>query len=610
MNERAEPVGRSWGPIMNRWRVESQILFAFTLALVVLAIVGALVYRAMSGFIDTSKAAAASRQALAAFDGIDSSLNQATAHERSYLILGDNGDLAARQAAVTRVNAYLAELDRLLSNDPQQNARLRILRRTVADRLLVFEQPPSGRLRSFSAIRQRLTRGPGRTLMRQIRNQVGQMERAEMARLTQRRAAIDRHLHETLATLALLLLFSAASLSLLYVGIRREIHERLQAEAALKRHAELLRESEQRMHAIVDTAAEAIIVIDGNGIIDRFNAAAERTFGYSATEVIGKNVSVLMPDPYHEQHDSYISNYLHTGKARIIGMGRETEGRRKDGRIFPIELSVSEIRIAGKHLFTGVLRDISRRRQRDQELANTMQELQSSNEELKNFAYIVSHDLKAPLRAIGSLADWLRADYTDRLDSEGKEYLRLLAGRVRRMDQLIEGILEYSRVGRVRETRVSVDLDEMIHEILDLLSPPPHIRVEIEGPLPVLTAEPTRMRQLFQNLISNAIKYMDKPEGLIRISGHAANGELHFSVSDNGPGVEPRHHEKIFQLFQTLAPRDRIEGTGVGLALAKKIVELYGGRIWIESTPGQGSSFFFTLRQASSTRLSNTEGAL
>ena len=362
------------------------------------------------------------------------------------------------------------------------------------------------------------------------------------------------------------------------------------------------------MHAIVDTAAEAIVVIDQNGIIDRFNAAAERTFGYDAAEIIGKNVSVLMPDPYREQHGSYISNYLRTGRAHVIGIGRETEGRRKDGRIFPIELSVSEIRIAGKHLFTGVLRDISRRRQRNQELADAMQELQSTNEELKNFAYIVSHDLKAPLRAIGSLADWLRADYTDRLDAEGKEYLRLLAGRVRRMDQLIEGILEYSRVGRVRETRVSVDLDELIHDILDLLSPPPHIRVEVDAPLPVLTAEPTRMRQLFQNLISNAIKYMDKPEGLIRIAGHAANGEWRFSVADNGPGVEPRHQEKIFQLFQTLAPRDRIESTGVGLALAKKIVELYGGRIWIESTPGQGSSFFFTLRQTSLTRLSDTEG--
>ena len=183
---------------MNRWRVETQILFAFTLALVVLAIVGALVYRAMAGFIDTSKAAAASQQALSALGDIDSALNQATAHERSYLILNDKDDLVARQAAVARINTYLADLDRLLSDDPQQYARLRILRRTVADRLLLFDQTFSGRRRSFSEIRQRLTIGPGLTLMRQIRNQVGQMEQAEMTRLTRRRTETERHLHETL----------------------------------------------------------------------------------------------------------------------------------------------------------------------------------------------------------------------------------------------------------------------------------------------------------------------------------------------------------------------------------------------------------------------------
>ncbi len=592
---------------MNKWRVETQILLGFTLTLVVLAVVGTLVYRSMTGLIGTSKAAAASQRALAVFDGIDSALSQAKAHERNYLFLDDKTDLAARQAAITRIQAGLDMLGPVLAGDPRQSENLLLLRHDIADQMRLLDRLPAGHTVKFAAAALQLTGETERQLMRKINYRLNHMRQTELAHLTQRQADTSHHLRDTFAALALLLIVSAASRSLLYVGIRHEMRERREAEAALENHASLLRESEQRMNAIVDTAAEAIIVIDDNGIIDRFNAAAEHIFRYRADEVIRKAVSILMPPSSHDQHDSYIRDYLRTDKTGIIGMGRETEGRRKNGEIFPMELSVSEIRIAGKHLFTGVLRDISERKRREQDLASAIQELQHTNEELKNFAYVVSHDLKAPLRAISSLADWLQTDCGDRLGTEGKEYLRLLGGRARRMDLLIEGILEYSRVGRVKEVRASVNLDSLIHEILDLLSPPSCIRVEIASPLPVLTAEPTRMRQLFQNLISNAIKFMDKPEGIVRIARTMTDGAWCFSVSDNGPGVERRHQENIFQLFQTLAPRDRIEGTGVGLALAKKIVELYGGRIWIESTPGHGSTFFFTLPHASLTRLSDRE---
>ena len=163
------------------------------------------------------------------------------------------------------------------------------------------------------------------------------------------------------------------------------------------------------------------------------------------------------------------------------------------------------------------------------------------------------------------------------------------------MDALIDGILQYSRVGRVRETVADVDLNEIVNEALAMLAPPPHIEVEIAPDLPRVRAERTRMLQLFQNLLSNAIKYLDKPEGLIRVGRVEHEDEWEFSISDNGPGIEPRHFQRIFQLFQTLAPRDRVESTGVGLALVKKIVELYGGRVWVESQPGTGSTFYFTL---------------
>jgi light-regulated signal transduction histidine kinase (bacteriophytochrome) len=224
-----------------------------------------------------------------------------------------------------------------------------------------------------------------------------------------------------------------------------------------------------------------------------------------------------------------------------------------------------------------------------------LREIKGANEELKNFAYVVSHDLKAPLRAISSLADWISTDYADKFDSEGKEQMRLLINRVHRMDGLINGILLYSRVGRVKETIAAVDIDRLVHDVIHSLLPPGNISITVAGTLPMVMTEPTRIQQVFQNLISNAIKYMDKPNGKISISCVAEGKFWKFSVADNGPGIRQQHFEKIFQLFQTLAPRDRIESTGVGLALVKKIVEMYGGEIWVESVVGEGSTFVFTL---------------
>lgn len=368
-----------------------------------------------------------------------------------------------------------------------------------------------------------------------------------------------------------------------------------------KRAEEALTEQGARLAAIVETAVDAIITIDERGTIDSFNPAAERLFGYVRDEVLGKNISRLMPAPYREAHDGYLEHYLATGEKRVIGLGREVVAQRKDGTTFPIELSVSEMQVGSRRMFTGLVHDISLRKQAEERQALLIRELESANEELKNFAYVVSHDLKAPLRAIGSLADWISTDQSEKLDAEGKEHLRLLIQRTRRMDSLIDGILQYSRVGRVREAVVAVDVNEIVQEALAMLAPPPHIHVEVAPDLPTIRAERTRILQVFQNLLSNAIKYLDKPEGLIRIGCVGHDQEWEFSVSDNGPGIETRHFKRIFQLFQTLAPKDRVESTGVGLSLVKKIVEMYGGRVWIESQPGAGSTFFFTLPRSGTT---------
>ena len=231
----------------------------------------------------------------------------------------------------------------------------------------------------------------------------------------------------------------------------------------------------------------------------------------------------------------------------------------------------------------------------NEQLAETVQNLRRSNKELQDFAHVAAHDLKAPLRGIGTMTDWIASDYADRFDDQGRHQLQLLKSRVVRLSELIDGILRYSEIGRVTNRREGVDLGRLVSETIALLDPPAHIQVVLRGQLPAVVCEKVRLGQVFHNLIGNAIKYMDKPQGRIEVGCTDQGNVWQFAVSDNGPGIEEKYFEKIFQIFQTLAPRDQRESTGIGLSIVKKITELFGGSIWVKSKPGEGSTFFFTL---------------
>ncbi len=222
-------------------------------------------------------------------------------------------------------------------------------------------------------------------------------------------------------------------------------------------------------------------------------------------------------------------------------------------------------------------------------------ELEAANTELQSFAYVVSHDLKAPLRGIGHLADWLVQDYGDSFDGAGQDMVKLLIGRVKRLDDLIEGILHYSRVGRIIGPQQTIDLNRLVNDVIDTLAPPTCVRIVIERELPTIVGDTTRIFQVFQNLVGNAVKFLDKPKGTVIIGWTDEDGYWRFSIADDGPGIAPKYHARIFQMFQTLTPRDVQENTGLGLAIVKKIIEFSGGEIEVTSTPGQGSTFTFTL---------------
>ncbi|MBN2115857.1 MAG: GHKL domain-containing protein, partial [Anaerolineales bacterium] len=231
----------------------------------------------------------------------------------------------------------------------------------------------------------------------------------------------------------------------------------------------------------------------------------------------------------------------------------------------------------------------------EQRVQQRTAELEAANRELREFAYVASHDLKAPLRAISRLAQLLVADYAEAFDEQGKQMVDMLVSRVKRMDNLIEALLQHSRVGRNVGEKASIDLNVLVREVIELLAPPEQIQIRVEVTLPVIIGDKLRITQVFQNLIGNAVKFMDKPQGFITIGCEETGAEWQFSVADNGPGIDPKYHDKIFQIFQTLKPRDEVESSGIGLSIVKKIVNLYGGKVWIESTVGQGSTFYFTV---------------
>ena len=221
--------------------------------------------------------------------------------------------------------------------------------------------------------------------------------------------------------------------------------------------------------------------------------------------------------------------------------------------------------------------------------------LELKNNELKDLASTVSHDLKAPLRAIGNLVRWFLEDYTDTFDEKGREMIAMLVDRVTHIESLISGILQYSKAGHIDGQQERIDLNLLVKDVLGILEAPSHLRVFIEGELPCITGETTSIRQIFQNLLVNAMTYTDKAEGKIRIRAVQEGRGWTFRIADNGPGIAKQYHEKIFSMFQSVDLGETHESSGIGLAIVKKIVEQYGGRIWLESNPGKGSEFFFTL---------------
>jgi PAS domain S-box-containing protein len=517
---------------------------------------------------------------------------------RGYLVTGEPAYLDDYRAGVATVDRQFGVLNELIADNPSQVARLSEIDRAYRDWIEFAQTVPAAREAGTSA--DALTASASR--VRAVRDGLDSFDRTEQELLATRNAEVERSTRTIVLTSIAGVVIVGGLLSLAIWRQMRSLAGVYEgALAQSQQQSAMLKESETLFRSLANAMPKVVWTTYPDGNVAFVNQRWYDYTGATPEGVTGWDWTA----PFHpDDRERFVARW----RGSLEGEGpfeAECRFRRVDGEYRWHLMRVVPVLDSEDHVtyWVGAGTDIDdhRRaeaalRERTQRLAQATKALADRNRELDQFAYVTSHDLKAPLRGIANLAQWIEEDLGDLATGDIRQQLDLLRGRVQRMEALIDGILQFSRVGRVRETLEPVDVGALLAETVDLLSPPPSFTVEIGPGMPTLIAERTRLQQVFQNLISNALKHHDRADGRIEVQVRDGDdpGYYEFTVRDDGPGIAPQYHERIFGIFQTLRPRDQVEGSGLGLALVKKIVEHHGGRIWLESAEGCGTAFHFT----------------
>jgi len=366
-----------------------------------------------------------------------------------------------------------------------------------------------------------------------------------------------------------------------------------------------IQKSEKRISALFEAATEGLVISNLDGEIVMVNKKTEELFGYPREELLGKKVETLVPKQYNSKHKEYRQQYYNHPEPRPMGQGRDLHGIKKNGERLPVEIGLNYFETdEGKFVINYII-DITQRKSAENQLLKAHKELQQkaielkqSNEELEQFAYVASHDLQEPLRMVASYTQLLARRYKDKLDNDANDFINYAVDGAHRMQQLLNDLLQFSRVGTRAKPFEPVESKVIIKNALKNLErfiQENNAEINIESELPELSADKLQLTQLFQNLIHNAVKFNEDAQPKVWISATEQKEYWQFRVSDNGVGIDPEYQKRIFVIFQRLHNRDAYDGSGIGLAICKKIVERHGGKIWVESASDEGTTFYFTI---------------
>ena len=596
-SSRDEPLTETAQP--PSMKVEHKIIAAFVIAAVAVVLLGTATYLNVRGLFDRNTWVVHTYRVLGQIDALYDSIDQIESGGRGYLLTNKEAYLQPYQAGIDASSAEIAELRRLTSDNPVQGRNIARLQ-TFVNRAIagLHERVALQQAQGPEAVRP-LLGTDDKDNMDQIRFTVAAMKNVENRLLASRTSQSMESGHRTLTNFGLLLILALLLLSGFYFFIRHDLADRQRADLAL-------RESDRKFRGVLESAPDAMFITDEKGVIQMVNPQAEKLFGYGRGEFNGRTLGSLLiqrleAGPGEADADAAGGSPMAERAFRDLRvMSTRYDGVRNGGDLFPVDISRSSLAIGNEHLAISAVRDRSEQEKAEDSLRKFSLDLARSNAELERFAYVASHDLQEPLRMVSSYTQLLAKRYKGKLDGNADEFIGYAVDGANRMQKLINDLLALSRIGTQAKPSEPVRTGEVLRRVLSDLQPSMEgVGATVSQPeaMPTVLADPTQVGQLFQNLIGNAIKFQGAEVPKVTISVQPEEDERFwlFSFRDNGIGIDPQYFDRIFVIFQRLHSKERYAGTGIGLAICKKIVERHGGRLWVESAPGAGANFLFTL---------------
>ncbi len=572
-------------------KVEQKILAAFGTAFLGIVLVGIITFHEARQHDDHNRWVVHTYEVIGKINAVQTSAEQIESGGRGYLLTGQKEYLAPYRIGIDGVETELRELQVMTADNPIQQERVERVG-SLVNRTIAFLHD-----RIDQRDRDGVTPDVGtqaKENIDQVRFACGEMRRVESTLLEARNADASVSAGRTLASFAGLLGLMVLLLGGFFGFIWRDLAKR-------HRDEEALRASDARFRGVLDSAPDAMLITDEAGAIQIVNAQAETLFGHSRGEFAGRRLGDLLLLREATEGDGAMPAARENDGAylQFKALASKYDGVRKDGSLFPVETSRSPLEVGKQRLFITAVRDRTEQERAEDALGKYSLDLARSNAELERFAYVASHDLQEPLRMVSSYTQLLSRRYKGKLDASADEFIAFAVDGANRMQKLINDLLALSRVGTQARPSEPVDTGGVLRRVLSDMRPTTEAaEAKIVAPesMPTVLAAGTQVGQLFQNLIGNALKFRrDEPPRVEITAEPEGDAFWRFSFRDNGIGIEPQYFERIFVIFQRLHGKESYPGTGIGLAICKKIVERHGGQLWVESQPDQGADFRFTL---------------